>query len=118
MPQTLQACHILLLTSMYPEAFSRVVLEGMAAGLAVIGTLTGGTGELLQHEVNGLACAAEDSTDLAQQIGRLLDDPELRYSLARRGQETVLAQYTLDLMVERVESLLQRAIAEQVGLSG
>jgi len=118
MPQIMQACHILLLTSIYPEAFSRVVLEGMAAGLAVIGTLTGGTGELLQDGVNGLACATEDSTDLARQIGRLLDHPQLRYCLARRGQEMVLAKYTLDHMVERVESLLQRAIAEQVGLSG
>lgn len=113
MPDLMQTCHILLLTAIYPEAFSRVVLEGMAAGLAVVGALTGGTGELLQDNINGLACAAEDSQDLARQIGRLLDDPRLRHQLASRGQETVLAQYTLERMVERVEDLLERAVADK-----
>ncbi len=112
MPALMQTCHVLLLTAVWPEAFSRVVIEGMAAGLAVIGTLTGGTGELLQHEVNGLACAAEDSQDLACQIGRLLADPHLRYRLASQGQKTVLEQYTLEHMVERVEDLLERTVSE------
>ena len=113
MPNLMHTCHILLLTAIHPEPFARVVIEGMAAGLAVVGTLTGGTGELLQDGINGLACAAEDSQDLARQIGRLLDDPHLRYRLACQGQETVLAQYTLEHMVERLEDLLERAVAEQ-----
>lgn len=112
-PALMHECHILLLTSIYPEAFSRVLLEGMAAGLAVIGTLTGGTGELLQDGVNGLACKAEDSADLARQLGRLLEDPQMRHRIASRGQEMVLAEYSLERMVERVEDLLERAISEQ-----
>lgn len=113
MPELMHACHVLVLTSIYPEAFARVVIEGMAAGLAVVGTLVGGTDEVLEDEVTGLACAAEDSTDLARQLGRLLDDPQLRYRLACQGQETVLAHYTIELMVERIEALLERAVAEQ-----
>jgi glycosyltransferase involved in cell wall biosynthesis len=70
---------------------------------------------LLQDGVNGLACAAEDSQDLARQIGRLLEDPYLRYRLASHGQETVLKQYTLELMVERVEALLNQAMAGKHG---
>ena len=113
MPNLMHTCHIQVLTAIYPEAFARVVLEGMAAGLAVVGTLTGGTGELLEDGANGLACAAEDSGDLARQIARLLDDPNLRHRLASRGQEMVLGHYTLDRMVERVEGLLERAVSEQ-----
>lgn len=113
MPELMHACHVLVLTSIYPEAFARVVIEGMAAGLAVVGTLVGGTDEVLENEVTGLACAAEDSTDLARQLGRLLDDPQLRYRLACQGQETVLTHYTLEHMVEQLEVLLERAVAEQ-----
>jgi glycosyltransferase involved in cell wall biosynthesis len=117
MPDVMHSCHILLLTAIYPEAFSRVVLEGMAAGLTVVGTLNGGTGELLKDGVNGLAFSAEDPQELTRQIDRLLDNPSLRYRLATRGQETVLEQYTLERMVERVEDLLKRAVAEQKVLS-
>lgn len=113
MPELMHQCHILLLPTVTQEPFSRVTLEGMAAGLAVIGTLTGGTGELLQDGVNALTCAAGDSAGLARQIASLLDDPELRYRLALRGQATVLEQYTLERMVDRVEDLLERAVLEQ-----
>lgn len=116
MPGLMHQCHILLLPTVTQEPFARVTLEGMAAGLAVIGTLTGGTGELLKDQVNGLACVAEDSQDLASQIGRLLDMPHLRHRLASRGQEMVLEHYTLEHMVERVESLLERAVIEKNAL--
>lgn len=118
MPSLMHKCHVLLLTAIYPEAFARVVLEGMAAGLAVVGTLTGGTGELLRHRHNGLVYAAEDGQDLARQIGQLLDNPHLRHGLASCGQEMVLGQYSLERMVERVEDLLHRAVAEQSTSTG
>jgi glycogen synthase len=112
-PALMHKSEILLLTSIYPEGFSRVVLEGMAAGLAVIATLTGGTDELLRDGCNALTCEVENSRDLAHQINRLLTDPDLRYRLASRGQEMVLEQYSLDHMVEQIESLLERAQIEQ-----
>jgi glycogen synthase len=110
MPQLMHACQLLLLPTICEEPFARVTLEAMAAGLAVVGTLTGGTGELLQDGQTGLACASGDSTGLAQQIGRLLDDPQLRHRLASEGQSIVLARFTLKRMVEQVENLLERAI--------
>ncbi|MCB0058080.1 MAG: glycosyltransferase family 4 protein [Caldilineaceae bacterium] len=113
MPELMHSCHVLLLPTVHQEPFARVTLEAMAAGLAVIGTLTGGTGEILQHEVTGLACTAEDSADLARQIGRLLVDPQLRYRLATRGQEAVLARYSMERMTSSLEAMLERAVAEQ-----
>lgn len=113
MPPLMHASHILILTAIHPEAFARVVLEGMAAGLAVVSTLTGGTSEILKHEITGLACMANDSTDLAYQLGRLLDDPKLRYELACEGQKVVLANYTIERMVDRLEMMLEQAVTVQ-----
>lgn len=115
MPALMHDAHVLVLTAIHPEAFARVVLEGMAAGLAVVGTLTGGTEEILQHEVTGLACEAGDAAGLAYQVGRLLDDPHLRYRLAKAGQEEVLKHYTLDGMVQRVERFLRSAVEHSRG---
>lgn len=113
MPGLMHTCHVLLLPTVHQEPFARVTLEAMAAGLVVVGTLTGGTGEILQHNITGLACAAEDSRDLAQQLDRLLDDRNLRYQLASQGQTVVLERYTLGHMVEQLEGLLERAVVEQ-----
>jgi glycosyltransferase involved in cell wall biosynthesis len=113
MPNLMADCHVMLLPSTYPEAFSRAVLEGMACGLAVVGTLAGGTGELLQHEVTGLTFVAGDSSDLANQIRRLALEPGLRERLAERGQDLVVERFSLDCMVDHVEALLQEAIAQQ-----
>ncbi|MFZ2486805.1 MAG: glycosyltransferase family 4 protein [Anaerolineae bacterium] len=114
MPALMHRSHVLILTSIYPEAFARVVLEGMAAGLAVVGTMTGGTGEILRHDVTGLACAPDNSDDMVQQMARILQEPMLRYQLASRAQSIVLQQYTMNRMVDQIENLLERAVAEQV----
>lgn len=113
MPEWMARCHVLLLPTVHQEPFARVVLEAMASGLAVIGTLTGGTGEILQHEVTGLAFSAGDSRDLARQIRRLLMEPDLRQRLARQGQALVLERYRLEHMVDDLERFLHEARAQQ-----
>ena len=88
----------------------------MAAGLTVIGTLTGGTGEILRHEVTGLTCAPSDSQDMAQQMERILKEPMLRYQLANHAQLIVLQRYTLERMVDHIQNLLERATAAHITL--
>ena len=36
------------------ESFGRVIVEGMAAGLPVVGVAAGGVGEIVRHEETGL----------------------------------------------------------------
>ena len=59
--------------------------------------------------LRGLAFAAGDSASLAAQIGRLLDEPDLRLRLATAGQQLVRARFTLDYMVDQMEGLLAEA---------
>jgi glycogen(starch) synthase len=112
MPDLMAKCQVLLLPTVHHEPFARVVLEAMASGLAVTGTLTGGTGELLQHEVTGLSFAAGDSGDLAKQIGRLAQDSALRIRLATQGQRLVCERFDLERMVDAIERLLAEARAD------
>ncbi len=109
MPDLLAKSDVLLLPTPYHEAFSRVVLEAMTSGSLVIGTNTGGTGELLRDEVNSLVFPAENSTALGEQIMRVLDDDELRCQLAKRGQELVINEFSLEVMIKKLEELLMAA---------
>ncbi|MGQ9839971.1 MAG: glycosyltransferase family 4 protein [Anaerolineae bacterium] len=62
------------------ETFGNVVLEAMASGLPVVVPDTGGQVDHVQHEVNGLIYAAEDSDALVAAVARLAAD----LPLARR----------------------------------
>ena len=106
MPSLLQHFDVLLVPSTWPEPFARVVLEGMVAGLVIVATPTGGTAEVVVDGENGLLFAAGDAHELAQKITALAIERELRWRLARAGQQTVVQRYTVARMLDGFESYL------------
>jgi 1,4-alpha-glucan branching enzyme len=106
MPEMLTKHDVLIMPSVYGEPIARSMQEGMAMGLLVIGTITGGSGELLQHEHNGLVFPAADVQALADQIARAISVPDLRHRLARQGQEDVKIHFDIQLTVKRIEDYL------------
>jgi glycosyltransferase involved in cell wall biosynthesis len=107
MPQYLQKFDVVLIPSIWPEPFSRMILEGMISGLVVVATSTGGTTEILLDGENGLTFAPGDADELAQVIVRLAADPGLRRRLALAGRQTVLERFTRTKMLDEIESYLQ-----------
>ncbi len=67
------------------EGLSRVLLEGMAAGVPLIGADLGGIPVLVRHEENGLLVPPEDAGALADALRRMLRDPELRSRMGDAG---------------------------------
>jgi glycosyltransferase involved in cell wall biosynthesis len=106
MPEVLSKHDILIVSSEYGEPIARSMQEGMAMGLLVIGTTNGGSGELLEHERNGLVFPAADAQLLATQIARACNTPELGAKLARQGQEDVRTNFDIQLTVKRIEDYL------------
>lgn len=104
---------ILIFPSEWEEPFAHVVLEAMAAGLPVVGTTTGGTGEVLVDEVTGLTFKAGDVASLSSQVTRLIEDEELRRAIARAGYETVRNHFDFRQTVDQLFMLLTRKTAEQ-----
>jgi len=113
MPYVLSQYDVLIFPSTGPEALPRMVQEGMAAGLVVIGTTTGGTGEILVDGVNGLVFDAGDAAGLAAQIAKLAAEPKLRQNLAETGRQIIIEQFTLERMVDQIETYLQEVLTER-----
>ena len=107
MPGLLRKFDVLLVPSIWPEPFARVVLEGMSSGLVVLATPTGGTREILTDGINGLLFAPHDAEDLAQKIVCLAEDFNLRRKLALAGRQTVAERFTVTKMLDEIESYLQ-----------
>ncbi|MCI0553432.1 MAG: glycosyltransferase family 4 protein, partial [Anaerolineae bacterium] len=106
MPSLYQQFDILLVPSQWEEPFSRVILEGMASGLAVISTPCGGTSEAIIDEENGLMFPPGDFIALAGKIDRLILDSNLRQRLAQNGRNTAVERFSETRMLDQIESYL------------
>lgn len=112
MPHMLEQYQVLLLPSEYAEPIARSMQEAMAMGLLVIGTTTGGSGELLAHEQTGLVFDAGDAHSLAEQIKRVIDEPDLAARLAIAGQIRVREAFRIDQTVGKIEAYLQTVLSQ------
>lgn len=96
--------------SIAPEAFPTVVHEGMSKGRAVIGTTSGGYGDMIDDGETGLLVPAGDPAVLAEAMARLIDDEALRERIGRQARERARL-FRPDAVVPQIERLYYDTIA-------
>ncbi len=82
-----------------------VVLEAMAAGLAVVASCVGGLAETITDGHTGLLVVSDDPAALAAALRRLHDDPHLRQTLAETGLARVQERYDVHRMAEAIQQI-------------
>ena len=112
LPAIYQEHDVLVFPSIWDEPFSITVLEAMASGLAVVGTPSGGSNEILQHDVNALVFPKENANECAASVSRLFTNEQLFEEIRRRGRLTVEQRFQLEQMVDTIERSLQEAVSE------
>jgi glycosyltransferase involved in cell wall biosynthesis len=98
-----------VLNSTY-EGLPHVVLEAMAAGVPVIASNAGGTGEVVEDNVTGLLVPVGDTSALKAAIERLWREPALGRRLAAEAARRLATQFDFDAMMNATESALQAAL--------
>jgi glycosyltransferase involved in cell wall biosynthesis len=111
-PRVLKEVDILVQPSL-SEGFSNVVLEGMAAGRAIVATNVGGNPEAIQDEVNGLLVEPRSPGKLAEAILKLLQSPDLAQRLGKAAQERVRSHFSMETMVSSMERLYDEVLASR-----
>lgn len=81
------------------------VMEYMAAGRPVVATAVGGVPDLIEPGVHGLLVPRGDARALADCVAQLLREPAAAQAMGRRARERQRAEFDLDVMVRRLESL-------------
>jgi glycosyltransferase involved in cell wall biosynthesis len=117
MPEVLAEHHILLLPSEWDEPLSCSMLEAMAAGLLVVGTTRGGSGEVLQNGRTGITFQDGNAADLATQLQKLLQRPEKIKTIIMEGQQEVLEKYNMEVSISRIETYLQDLVVRTAAFS-
>jgi glycosyltransferase involved in cell wall biosynthesis len=76
-----ERCLFGVMPSLWPEPFGSVVHEAMSRGKAVIGTVPGGHGDMIEQGRSGLLVPSGDVGALKLAMSRLIDDPSFRAQL-------------------------------------
>ncbi len=93
---------VLIVPSRWQEPFSRVVLEGMASGLPVVASRTGGTPEAISSGRTGFLIDAREPRQLTTLLDQLDADRRLAWQVGQKGQEEVRSRFSIEAMVDRL----------------
>jgi glycosyltransferase involved in cell wall biosynthesis len=104
----LMAIDILVLASIH-EAFGRVIVEGMAAGRAVIATKSGGPEEIISHGIDGLLIPPGDEQALSSCMLTLAVDQPLRRKLIENGRKKAWV-FDTSRHVEQIQEIYSKIL--------
>lgn len=104
----INAMDIVTVPSTWNEPCSAVVQQGMALSKPVIGTLAGGTPEMIVDGETGLLVPPSDAPALAEAIAALAGDAFRRKRLGAAGRERAQALFSLRVMTDKIEALYRR----------
>lgn len=86
----------------------------LQAGIPLLGMLDGEGAQVIRSARAGLMCAAGDSTGLADAVLAMADmTPEDRQAMGRNGREYAQNEFDRDMLMDRLEQMLQEAVRFQ-----
>jgi glycosyltransferase involved in cell wall biosynthesis len=102
---------VLSVPTTYREPKGLYVLEALAAGVPVVQPAHGSFPELVEKTGGGLLARPDDPADLAEKLGRLLEDGGLREELGRRGRQAVQQQFNAAAMARNTLEVYRKHLA-------
>ena len=106
---------IVVHASKSPEPLGMVILEGMAAGKAVIASRAGGPLEIITDNLDGVFHEPGDARDLERRIEELAGDAARRAALGASARRTIATRFSPDVMEAGLESLYERLLSSDGG---
>jgi glycosyltransferase involved in cell wall biosynthesis len=86
------------------EPFGMPIVEAMATGLPVVGSLTGGIPEIIVDGQTGILVERENPSALADALLWLLDNPALAEEMGRAGRRRAVEKFSWDRITEELKS--------------
>ncbi len=113
----LATADVVVVPSLWPEAFALSCLEALSVGTPVVAAAVGALPDLVRDGQTGLLVPPGDAAALAAAVCRLLADGPLRRRLGEAGRR-LAAGYTLSAHAAAVQAVYADAISRQVARGG
>ena len=105
----LQALDIFVLPSYANEGVPQALIQAMMTGLPCITTHAGSIAELARHGETALVVPIKDAGAIRAALQRLLGDEALRKKLGDAARKHAAAQFSLERMLDRMETIYAQA---------
>jgi glycogen(starch) synthase len=105
----MRRAQLLAFPSYGPESLSRVLIEASALGMPIAAMDTGGTRDILEHEVTGLVSDTPDG--FARDLARLAGDAALRGTLGAAAARHARDRFEASQVVGRVEAVYRQVLS-------
>lgn len=112
-PHVLAATDVLVAPTVSPEPFGRTLVEGMAAGVPVIGTAGGGPDDIIVPGESGWLVPPGSVAPLADAVTTALRDEGLARRLAEAGRRRATERYSLTRVVREMAEVFDEVTAER-----
>jgi glycosyltransferase involved in cell wall biosynthesis len=99
------------------ENLPMAILEAFARGIAVVATPVGAIPEVIDHDRNGLIVPVGDIVELADSLGRLIANRDLRHRLGTAARHDHAERYEIGRYVERLSAIWRSAATAPAGLT-
>ncbi|GAC87123.1 lipopolysaccharide core biosynthesis glycosyl transferase LpsE [Gluconobacter thailandicus NBRC 3257] len=106
----LRACDVMVCPSRI-EPLGNVVIEGLSAGVPVVGSAIQGPQEILAGTQDGLLAPVEDADAFASQIGAILDDTALAGSLRLNGRARFEREFAESVVMTKWSEFLDGGLS-------
>ena len=106
------ALDVFVLPSYANEGVPQALLQAMFSGVPCVTTNAGAIPEIARDRDTAHVVAAEDPDALAHGVDRMLDDPREAARLATAARAFVVPRYGVDTMLDRMEAVFRRALAD------
>lgn len=116
-PAILRNLEVLVHASTSADPCPNTILEGMAAGLPVVGSNGGGVPELIANNETGLLVPMGDPKGLASALEILLNDPVRARAMGRAGYLLVRRDFTAARVARQIEGIYREIIPSDKPLS-
>ena len=93
------------------EPFGRVLLEASAAGIPIVATDVGGTGEIVIDRVTGRLVPPRDPAALAEAILQLLADANAAQRLGDQARDRALTHFSIAIAAQHLGNFWQEVLA-------
>lgn len=112
-PAILADIDLYVLAARSPEGVPQAILQAHAARVPVVATDVGGVREVAIHGETALCAPRNDPDKLAAHIRHLLENQDEGRRLAENGYRLTSTQYSIELMLDRMESLYRQLVKRQ-----
>jgi len=114
-PEVLAALDVVVSASTAAEGVPQALLQALAMRRPVVATRVGAVPEVIRHEETGLLVRPGDPAALGAAVTSLLSDPHRGATLGMAGRRLVEKEFTVEVMLERLEVLYAEMFALRRG---